>query len=341
MKFAVGYRLFPENEDSFTEIVRDYKEHIAELYFPWFDEPTCRASLSEQRGYVDWHVQDTLLRELKEIKRMGVKLDLLFNSNCYGGKAVSQFLEHRIYSIIEFLLETVGEVDIITTASPAIAYIVKKNFKDIETRASVNMRIGTVKGMEYLSDLFDSFHIQREFNRDLKRIRELKDWADKNEKKLILLINSGCLSYCSGQTFHDNMVAHEKEIDETVNIRNWTPYTCWRYLKGAKNWVSILQNTWIRPEDLDNYTELVDVVKIATRMHSLPRMVLRAYATRKHIGNLVDLCEPGFGPALAPYIIDNEKFPADWFKRTSNCDKNCHNCSYCKEVLKKTLTKIS
>lgn len=33
MKFAVGYQL-PENNESMPDIIRDYKEHISELYFP-------------------------------------------------------------------------------------------------------------------------------------------------------------------------------------------------------------------------------------------------------------------------------------------------------------------
>jgi len=340
MKYAVGYQLPPEGQEKFSEVVREFRADVAELYFPWPDEPTCRAALAEQRGYVDWSAPDRLLEDLDDIKKMGVRLDLLFNANCYGGKAVSTYLENRVCSIVEYLGATIGGVEILTCASPAIARIVRKNFTGIEIRASVNMRVGTVKGMEYLADLFDSFHMQRDYNRDFNRIAELKDWADANGKKLIMLANSGCMRFCSGQTFHDNMVAHEREIDETSNMAGWTPHTCWRYLKNRKNWVSILQNTWVRPEDIHHYEKYFDIVKIATRMHSRPAMVIRAYVERKHMGSLLDLCEPGFGPALAPYIIDNLKFPDDWFEKTSRCDKKCHKCGYCASILQKVLVSV-
>ena len=199
------------------------------------------------------------------------------------------------------------------------------------------MKIGSVKGMEYLSDLFDSFHVQRDYNRDLEHLRTLKKWADGAGKKLIMLANSGCFINCSGQIFHDNMVAHEAQICETNNIKDFTPYVCWRALKDPKNWHMVLENTWVRPEDLHNYRELFDTVKLATRMHELPSMVIGAYARGYYYGNTLDLFEPGFGRAFAPYVIDNRAFPEDWFARTSSCKKNCHECGYCKNALEKVL----
>ena len=129
------------------------------------------------------------------------------------------------------------------------------------------MKIGTVKGMQYNSDLFDSFYIQREYNRNMKRIVELKEWANKNNKDIYILVNSGCLNFCSGQIFHDNLVAHEREISEMDNMEKWNPILCWNYYTKRNNWVSFLQNSWIRPEDLQNYKPYFSMVKIATRMH--------------------------------------------------------------------------
>jgi hypothetical protein len=102
----------------------------------------------------------------------------------------------------------------------------------------------------------------------------------------------------------------------------------------------LLQNTWIRPEDLHNYEDLFDTVKLATRMHGLPGMVIDAYVRRSYWGNLLDLFEPGFGKALLPQIIQNDKFPEDWFIRTSQCQKNCHKCNYCETVLSQVLEYI-
>ncbi len=337
MKFAVGFQIYEKGEEPFSSIVAEYKDHISELFFAWQDIASGRSKLATRHGYTDWSVQSRTEEELKKIKSMGIKLDLLFNANCYGEYSVSEKLANTVISTIDYLGQTVGGVDIVTTTSLAIAHTVKKHFPKIEVRSSVNMKIGTVKAMEYVSDLFDSFHIQRDFNRDPEHIKMLKNWADSNGKKLVMLANSGCFKDCSGQIFHDNLVAHESQICEVKNIDGFLPYVCRRALKNKDNWHFLLENTWVRPEDVGNYEGLIDTIKLATRMHELPGAVIDAYCRRSFYGNTLDLFEPGLGKALAPYIIDNKAFPEEWFAKTSSCNKICHECGYCKEVLNKVL----
>lgn len=337
MKFAVGFQLYEGDAEPFSRVIELYRDKISEIFFAWQDIPTGRSGIASMHGYTDWTAQRRTEEELRKIKAMGVKLDLLFNANCYGQYSLSEKLANTVTSVLEHLEQEVGGVDIITTASPAIAHTVKKQFPNVEVRASVNMRIGTIKGMEYLSDLFDSFHVQRDYNRDIEHLKELKKWADSAGKKLVMLANSGCFAFCSGQTFHDNTVAHESEICEVDNLKDFNPYVCWRNLKDPSNWHMVLENTWVRPEDIHNYEWLFDTVKLATRMHSHPAMVIGAYVRGYHYGNTLDLFEPGFGRAFAPYIIDNKAFPEDWFERTTSCKKNCHECEYCKKVLEKVL----
>ena len=337
MKFSVGYQLRDEGQLPFSEIVAQYRDHIGEVYFAWGDLPTGRDPLSDRLEQVQWDANNPVLAELKAIRGMGIRLDLLLNGNCFGGDAMSEALADRIADILDFLASEGCMPEVVTTASPAVAYMVKKSHPQTEVRASVNMRIGTVKGLDYAKHLFDSFYICRDFNRDFDRIKELKSWADANGKGLYLLANSGCLRDCSFQTFHDNLVAHHSEAAHNRNIRGFLPYACWNYLREPENWVSILQNTWIRPEDLHHYEPYFPMVKLATRMHQLPLMVIDAYAKGEFYGNLLDLFEPGFGPALAPYILDNSKFPADWFEKTTACQKNCHECTYCQGVLDQLL----
>lgn len=337
MKYSVGFQLYEQGDEPFSQVVRAYRDSVSEVFFPWQDLPTGRSGIATLHGYTDWTAQRRTEEELRAIKAMGVKLDLLFNANCYGGLALSEKLANTVVSVIDHLGEEVGGVDIVTTTSPAIAHTVRKHFPDVELRASVNMKIGSVKGMEYLSDLFDSFHVQRDYNRDLGHLRELKEWADGAGKKLVMLANSGCFINCSGQIFHDNNVAHEAEICETDNIKDFTPYVCWRMLKDPKNWHMLLENTWVRPEDIHNYEGLFDTVKLATRMHESPAMVIGAYARGYYYGNTLDLFEPGFGRAIAPYVINNSAFPEDWFERTTSCKKDCHRCTYCRSTLEKVL----
>ncbi len=336
MKFAVGYQLAEPDEEPLPRIVADFRRQIDEVYFPWLDMPSGRSPMTSQSGFVDWEGQSRLEDDLRALKDMGIKLDLLFNANCYGGHSLSQALANRVCSIIEHLLAATG-LHAITTTSLMIARTVQQYFPQIEVRASVNMRIGTVKAMEYVADLFDSFYLQREYNRDFERIEQFKAWTDANAKGLYFLVNSGCMNSCSGQVFHDNLVAHEAEIAETINITGWNPSICWNYYADQAHWVSLLQNSWIRPEDMHHYEDHFSVAKLATRMHASPRRVIEAYCRGRYHGNLLDLFEPSHGPLIAPHIIDNSRFPADWFERTSGRREHRPSEQYYASVLDQVL----
>jgi collagenase-like PrtC family protease len=186
----------------------------------------------------------------------------------------------------------------------------------------------------------DGYYMQREFNRDSERIEQIKAWCDENGKGLHMLANSGCLKDCSFQSFHDNLVAHEAGLRQRQNTLRRYPAYCWEYLTEPAHWVAILQNTWIRPEDIHHYDQWFTMAKLATRMHANPRKVVSAYARGRFSGNLLDLMEPGYGPLFAGMVFDNTRFPADWYERTTQCDKQCQRCGYCQTVLERVLIKV-
>lgn len=338
MKFAVGYQQTDTGEP-FSAIVRDYRDSIAELYFPWPGCASGRASLGCIAGAVDWSAQTELENELAAIRSMGVKLDLLFNANCYGAYAISSRFKNEIVSILSYM-ESKGLLpEIITTASPFVAHVIREEYPEIEIRASVNMRIDSTLAMEYLSDVYDSFHIRRDLQRDLSTVKVFHRWCADHKKKLVMLANSGCLRNCPAQSFHDNLVAHDSEVDEVRNER-YLPHLCWRLYRDKKNLVEFLRSSWLRPEDLKRYEPYFPVVKLATRQHSHPRMVIGAYASGRFRGNLPDLMEPSFSPAFAPCVIDNERFPADWLTIARACAVNCTHCGRCERVLSEVLIEM-
>jgi hypothetical protein len=196
------------------------------------------------------------------------------------------------------------------------------------------MRIGTIAALEMVSDIFDSFCIQRDYNRRLDHLRMIRDWATKKQKKLCILANSGCLSFCGGQTFHDNLVAHE---GEGCNGDITDALLCRRYLRIPTNHPAILKATWIRPEDINHYDNYFDMAKLATRSHQNPHKVITAYGQRRYRGNLLDLLEPGYSDVLGELWLDNGAFPDDWFERTGHCLGQCHNCDYCDKLFKKVV----
>jgi collagenase-like PrtC family protease len=329
MKFAVGFQ-FLDAGGLFCEMLADYRAAVGEVYFAW---PGTASGRPDPGG--DPELIGQLLYELGEIKRSGIALDLLLNANCYGGGAVSDKLERRTVEIISALGKADVMPAIVTTTSPFVAASVKKHFPEMELRASVNMRLDSTLALEFLADKFDSFYIRRDLQRDLATLRDFHEWCRAHGKKLGLLANSGCLRNCPYQTFHDNLVAHDAEVRECENVRDFLPHLCWERYRKRENWSDFLRGSWIRPEDIATYAPHVDFIKLATRQHASPRLVIAAYAAGRFDGNVLDLTEPCFSGAFAPYILDNTKLAADYLP--GRCATNCRHCGKCEKVLEKAL----
>jgi hypothetical protein len=103
MKYAVGYQLMDSRSTTFFELCQPWLDSIAEIYFSWTYQPSGRNAMGENNFIVDYTATERLIYDLKLFKKNGKKLDLLFNSNCYGADAISQRLEGEVYSIIEYL----------------------------------------------------------------------------------------------------------------------------------------------------------------------------------------------------------------------------------------------
>ena len=327
---AVGYQA-TEGAQLFSEIVSDYKESIGEIYFSWGATPSGRPGVP----LTDWELQERMEYELGTLRSQGFKLDLLFNGNCYGADAISEHLAAEYCGILSYLESRGLLPEIVTTASPFLANVLKNEFPEIERRASVNMRIDSTLALEFLGDLFDSFYIRRDLQRNVDTVKIFRKWCDDHGKKMGILANSGCLRNCPAQTFHDNLVAHQRDVYKQRNLPDSMTTFCMKHYRNKEHMADFLKSSWIRPEDLHHYDDLADFIKIATRQHDRPRTVIAAYANRSYSGDLAALMEPNFSSLFAPAgYIENallpglEELPAD-------CAVNCTHCGKCEEILKK------
>ncbi len=331
MKFSIGYQL-PDEYDSTAEIVEDFSEHISSVYFSAPGHSSARSAIDEAD-------REGMMEELSYIHSLGTPLVALYNANCYGDGAISPEMKEDVIKNVGEMVDTLGISDI-TTTSPFIAQVIKREFPEIKICASVNMWIGTVQAMKYLGDNFDGYYMQRELNRDFERIEQLKSWCNEHSKQLKLLANSGCLYTCPFHTFHDNLVAHEKGVSKNENAMGNYPSPCWNLMRSMDALdaaATFLRESWIRPEDVKHYEPYFDEMKLATRMHSNPRRVVSAYVRGRFTGNLFDLTEPSYSIRFKSHILDATKIPSDWFDRMKKCSRNCESCDYCRTVAKNAL----
>ena len=299
MKFMAGLK---NGDRDLLECICQNKAHIYEVYFSWGDFPNGRASQLQSNRYAPWELQDMQRQALQRLSEEGIQLNLLFNANCYGAQSQSRAFFHKIGTTMEYVAGHYG-LRSVTTTSPLIAKFVHQNFEGIEVRASVNMEIGTVQGMDYLAEYFDSYYMKRELNRDFEAIATLHEWARQNSKQLFLLANSGCLNHCSAHVFHDNLVAHEAQIAKMDNAYAFGGI-CHEYLKDPMHYRSLIEDTnFIRPEDIHKYEPYFTAAKLATRIHPNPTAVVNSYIRSKFSGNILDILEPRH--SIYPYVIEN------------------------------------
>lgn len=299
LKYMVG---LPCAKPDFTDCIIEYKEQISEVYFSWGDFANGRSSQLEKEGYTPWELQQMQIEALSRMAKEGIAFNLLFNGNCYGRDSQSRAFFQKIGMTVDYISSEFG-LRSITTTSPLIAKFIKNNFEELEVRASVNMEIGTVLGMDYLAEYFDSYYMKRELNRDFGAIETLNRWCRANGKKMYLLANSGCLNHCSAHVFHDNLVAHEGEIANMDNAYEFHGM-CKEYLKKEEHYQALIDNTnFIRPEDMHRYEPYFEAAKLATRVHKNPSMVLRSYCRERYSGNILELLEPAHN--IYPYVIEN------------------------------------
>ena len=299
MKYMVGLKT---TDEKLLHCIRENKEHIYEVYFSWGDFPNGRSNQLENLEYVPWELQDMQRSALQELSSEGIAFNLLFNANCYGKDSQSRAFFHKVGTTIDYVAEHYG-LQSVTTTSPLIAKFVHENFKGIEVRASVNMEIGTIQGMEYVADYFDSYYMKRELNRDFNAIKMLHQWCRGNGKQMFLLANSGCLNYCSAHNFHDNLVAHESEIAKMDNAYAFQG-VCREFLRNENHYQALINNTnFIRPEDMHLYEPYFTAAKLATRVHKNPSMVVNSYVRERYSGNILELLEPAH--SIYPYVLEN------------------------------------
>ena len=305
MLFSVGYST--KSNDNFIDQIIALKDGISEVYFSWGTTPSGRNDQTRSEGLTPWQAMAKQVEDVKTLSKAGLKFNLLFNANCYGGEAQSKSLFFKVGETVEYVAGNFG-LQSVTTTSPLIAKFIKQNFEGIDVRASVNMGIGSVLGMEYVSEFFDSFYVKRELNRDFSSLRELRKWCDQNGKEMYLLANSGCLNHCSAHTFHDNLVAHETEASKMDNGYEFNG-VCRAFIKREGNMGALLSATnYIRPEDVNLYEGLVKGMKLATRVHENPVRIMRAYIERgKFVGNTASLLEPNHAPTIYPYVLNNDR----------------------------------
>jgi hypothetical protein len=98
---------------------------------------------------------------------------------------------------------------------------------------------------------------------------------------------------------------------------------------------------WIRPEEIHLYEPYFDEIKLATRMHSRPEMIIAAYCRGRFRGNLLDLTEPSFSSLFRGYVLDNTRVSEEDIMKLFGCDHRCDRCGACEAIVRSALVRMN
>ncbi len=212
----------------------------------------------------------------------------------------------------------------------------------LEAIPGVNCMIDSFDKLIAVHDLIETTHfkppgkinLDRSLNRKLETLSVVSEQCRTRFPgvKLVLLANEGCLYQCPFKLSHDCLISLSRMGMSLDMHRLNDRLGCMSYLQQHP--AKIFKSPFIRPEDVDRYSEWVDVLKLCGRTlgPAFLEKTIEAYLKRSFGGNLLELLD-----ALewtAQFLnIANQGLPEDFHQQLTACSKDCSSCSYCRLLL--------
>jgi len=338
VKYNIPYYFNPE----FKQFTDKYNTYIDSIYYTL--GLTNIGDARYQTGYNK--VPDVnLLPESNNIKQY-IILNARFNNPVVYNKSDIR----RLINIIEYY-EATGIVFLDAYLLKVISKQSKSFAKYIDVIPSVNMFIDTydkyTKTVEFIQSIgFEKspskIILDRSLNRNILSLIELSKSIRKDNIKVELLANEGCLYRCPYKINHDILIAltHFDNRNTVNSAENINPlFGCIDDYKH--DFSKILKSPFIRPDDVYYYEEYIDTIKIAGRMKDPITMmdIIDAYIHRSYAKNLLVLNDSQ-GSLSEEYFIFNDLIPKQFVEIVTMCDKHCITCNYCNGLINNIYQKL-
>lgn len=253
-----------------------------------------------------------------------------------------EFSEDGIFELKTFLLNLYeAGVRKLTIALPPLIEIIKSMNLDFEIKASCLCQITNVnKAMYYkrlgVNRIVPDESINRKFH-VLERMS--KSFGEGVE----VIANQICAINCVYRMFHYNMVSENPYGNVSNTSVNYYEHRCIR--QRYEDISNLLKLSWIRPEDLNLYTDIgINRFKIQGR-HTFvkggdPVKTVSYYFKEDYDGNLMDLLNMFSTLNNFNAYLDNKKldgFIKPFYEKEEFCKNDCQECNYCGAYIKKAV----
>ena len=329
----VGYQM---DNPELMPALRQYAGQVTDVYFTLPGDPTYYGAWGIKGG-MEWKaLYANFLRDLDEIRSMGISAIVCVDASCYGANFASEELMKHIAEMLRSISEHI-RIRAVTVSTFPVAECLRHMNSSLKIRASEGMHLMSVRQLVFTRELFNGYYIGYESVRDLDEIERMRKWCDDNGKSLHIVPNNACIYRCPYYIYHGNVQSHMQDFmleEDESETPFGKPAPCERILAKPENKAMLLQGMWIRPEDMRHVSYYFDSMRLATRTTKNLKNTIAAYCEGHWDGNLCDILESMHDHSAAFPVIHNDRFPKGWFKKTSRCGHSCETCHYCQDVLK-------
>jgi collagenase-like PrtC family protease len=328
LEFSAPYNEDPESLEELFKLKRLGDNSIREVFLSGPQE------FAASGRVMDTLTLDAFLATVDRIHSQGLQVNLIMNPTCEGAEWYSGNTLKRTLDYLK-LVHHEHDVETVTIANPLYVQQVRKYLPDINICASVLGDIDCLERAVIFARLGANIMTPDvSINRDLELLAEIKRVTGAELK---LMVNEGCLHKCPFRKFHFNYVSHESKKSGRESV--FVPY-CHQVINEDPS--HILRSGWIRPEDLQKYSEITTYFKIVGR--ELPKSkfvrVIKAYLEESWDGDLLDIvCS-----SLGAYALSNNTYldnkalgELGFFETVTACGRSCSRCGYCEDVAKKLI----
>lgn len=275
-----------------------------------------------------------------KLQEVGDILSLLAKENLINGILFTDFIYLR--ALLEINKELSSLIELIPSINCSL---------DSEQKIKQHIRYINKISPGYIPT---KIILDRSLNRDLKRLKLIYSFIKETYPlcQVEILANEGCLLNCPYKINHDNNLSLD-----SGNLPPWGLYkmsvngffpdirhdlTAEACLQDFENNLAeIIQSPFIRPEDIDKYDEITDIIKISGKLKETKDLlaILHQYEKRESQTNLIKLLDAPFS-LNEKYYIRGFDFPKNFLSVIGNCDKDCDNCHYCNKIIELFCHKI-
>ena len=274
--------------------------------------------------------EEEFVATVTRIHAANIRVDITMNSTCDGADWYEEETVARQIGFIRRMHEEHG-VEAVTLANPFLIEKAREACPELEISASVLSAIDCFSRAEAFARAgANTMTVDTSINKNLKLLKQITEQLGVEIK---LMANEGCLDKCPYRIFHMNYISHKSK--ESVSEGTAFSFACGDIIRNDPG--QVFKSNWVRPEDLHRYEKVTGFFKIVGR-DMLPHKVLRcaqAYLEESYDGNLFDILCSSIGYYGIEYSahIDNKAIDkTSLFKRTSTCNRQCHACTYCRDL---------